>query len=253
MRAGTATRSDELRAQLQVTTSRQQLVGALDTLQTAAYALGRIIGADGPVAGRRPPSLEPRALSLSDTDVVRLAVDASPAVQAARAQARSDVASLRAARTQYVPDIRVTAGYNWATQSNLIEAVHPGWAILLGTNYPLFNGWMREDEITRADAASEVAQVNALDATRQARSDAARLLYGLRFAEQNIALANEAVQSAREDLRVQTERYRAGISTELDQLTSQLAYTQAQLSLVASRYNYQVTRAQLEAVVGRTL
>ena len=33
---------------------------------------------------------------------------------------------------------------------------------------------------------------------------------------------------AQEDLRVQTERYRAGISTELDQLTSQLAFTQAQ-------------------------
>jgi outer membrane protein TolC len=52
---------------------------------------------------------------------------------------------------------------------------------------------------------------------------------------------------------VQTERYRAGISTELDQLTSQLAYTQARLSLVASRYNYQITRAQLEALVGRSL
>jgi outer membrane protein TolC len=252
-RAGTATRSDELRAQLQVTTSRQQLAGALDTLQTAAYALGRIVGADGPVAGRRPPSLEPRALALTDTDIVRLAVDASPAVQAARSQASADVASLRAARTQYVPDVRVTAGYNWGTQSNLIDAIHPGWAVLLGTNYPLFDGWVREDAITRADAASLVARINALDATRQARSDAARLLYGLRFAEQNIALANEAVQSAREDLRVQTERYRAGISTELDQLTSQLAYTQAQLSLVASRYNYQLTRVQLEAVVGRTL
>jgi outer membrane protein len=100
---------------------------------------------------------------------------------------------------------------------------------------------------------SEVSHVVSLDATRQARAEAARLLYGLRFAEQNISLANEAVQSAQEDLRVQTERYRAGISTELDQLTSQLAYTQAQLSLVASRYNYQVTRAQLEALVGRSL
>ena len=55
------------------------------------------------------------------------------------------------------------------------------------------------------------------------------MLSGLRFAEQNIALAGDAVQSAEEDLRVQTERYRAGISTELDQLTSELAFTQAQI------------------------
>jgi len=253
VRAGTATRSDLLRAQLQVTTSRQQLVAALDTLQSAAYSLGRVVGADGPVGGRRPASLEPRTLALGDSDIVRLAVDASPAVQAARAQERSDLASLRASRTQYVPDIKLSAGYNWAGQSPLIEAVRPGWNLLLGTSYPIFNGFVREDAITRADATSVVSHVVSLDATRQARAEAARLLYGLRFAQQNITLANDAVQSAQEDLRVQTERYRAGISTELDQLTSQLAYTTAQLSLVASRYNYQITRAQLEALVGRSL
>jgi outer membrane protein len=253
VRAGTATRSDELRAELQVTTSRLQLVAALDTMQTAAYALGRIVGANGPVGGRRPASLEPRSLALSDTEVVRLAVNASPGVQAARSQERADIASLRATKSEYVPDIKLSAGYNWANQSNLLDAVRPGWNVLLGTTYPIFNGFVREDAITRADAASEVSRVTALDIVRQARAEAARLLDGLRFAEQNILLANDAVRSATEDLRVQTERYRAGISTELDQLTSELAFTQAQQSLVASRYNYQITRAQLEALVGRPL
>jgi outer membrane protein len=253
VRAGTATRSDQLRAELQVTTSRLQFVAALDTLQTAAYALGRIVGANGPVGGQRPASLDPRDLSMGDSDVVRLAVNASPAVQAARSQERADVASVRAAKTQYVPDIKLSAGYNWANQSSLLEAVHPGWNVLLGTSYPLFNGFVREDAITRADAVSEVSRVTALDVVRQARAEAARLLDGLRFAEQNIALSTDAVRSAQEDLRVQNERYRAGISTELDQLTSELAFTQAQQSLVASRYNYQITRAQLEALVGRAL
>ena len=174
-------------------------------------------------------------------------------MQAARARERFDRAALRETRTEYVPDIKVSAGYNWANQSTLIAAVRPGWNVILGTTYPLFNGFVREDAIMRADAVSEVSRVVSLDATRLARAEAAQLLYGLRFAAQNISLANDAVQSAQEDLRVQTERYRAGISTELDQLTSQLAFTQAQLSLVASRYNYQITRAQLEALVGRSL
>jgi outer membrane protein TolC len=52
---------------------------------------------------------------------------------------------------------------------------------------------------------------------------------------------------------VQTERYRAGISTALDELTSQVALTQAELGRVAARYNYQITRATLEALVGRSL
>ena len=153
VRAGTATRSDELRAQLQVTTSRQQLVGDLDTLQTDAYALGRLVGANGPIGARRPASLEPRPLALSDSDVVRLAIDASPIVRATQAQERADLAATKAARSEYVPDIKLSAGYNWANQSTLVYAVHPGWELLLGTSYPLFNGYQREDDVVRAEAS----------------------------------------------------------------------------------------------------
>jgi outer membrane protein TolC len=253
VRAGTATRSDELRARLELTAGRQQLLAARDTMQTAAFALGRLVGADGPVGARRPASLDPRALSLSDTEVVRLAVDAAPIVQSTSAAVRATEASTRAARAQFAPDIRLTGGYNWAGQSVVIGAIRPGWTVGVGTSFPLFNGFQREDAVIRADAAAEIARATALDARRQVRAQAASLLGALRLAEQNISLASEAVTAAQEDLRVQTQRYRAGISTSLDQLNSELAVTQAELSLVAARYNYQVTRATLEALVGRTL
>jgi outer membrane protein TolC len=253
VRAGTATKSDELRARLELTTGRQQLVAALDTLQTSAYTLGRLVGANGPVGSKRGADEAQRSLALSDSQIVQLAIDGSPSVRAARASEQANSAATKSARTLYVPDLRVTGGYNWANQTTLIGGVRPGWTVALGTSFPLFNGFQREDAITRADAAAEVSRVTTLDITRLARTEAARLLSGLRFADQNISLAGEAVQSAQEDLRVQNQRYQAGISTELDQLTSELAVTQAQLSLVAARFNYYITRAQLEALVGRTL
>jgi outer membrane protein TolC len=253
VRAGTATRSDELRARLELTAGRQQLIAARDTLQTAAFSLGRLVGSDGPIGAARPASLDPHPLAVSDSEIVRLAVDAAPAVQAAEATARATAAATRSAKSQYAPDIRVTGGYNFANQSLIIGAPRPGWTIGLGTTFPIFNGFQREDAVTRADAASEVARVYALDTRRQVRTESARLVSALRFAEQNITLAADAVTVAQEDLRVQTERYRAGISTALDRQTSELAVTQAELALVAARYNYHVTRATLEALVGRSL
>ena len=253
VRAGTATRSDELRARLELTTGRQQLIAARDTLQSAAFALGRLVGADGPVGARRMASLEPRGLALTDSEIVKLAVAEAPAVRAAQASARATEAATRAARTLYVPDVRVTGGYAWANQSLLIGATRPGWQLAVGTSFPLFNGFQREDVIARSDAQAAVARAASSDATRFIRAESARLLSGLKFAEQSIALASEAVTAAREDARVQTERYRAGISTSLDRLTSELAVTQAELGLVAARYNYQVTRATLEALIGRPL
>jgi hypothetical protein len=57
----------------------------------------------------------------------------------------------------------------------------------------------------------------------------------------------------REDLRLQEARYANNASTILDQITSQVAVAEAEQSLIAARYDYQVTRAQLEALVGRDL
>jgi outer membrane protein len=253
VRAGTATKSDELRARLELTGARQQQLAARDTLQSAAFALGRVVGADVPIGAKAPTSLEPTPLALSDSQVVQLAVTSAPAVEAAQAAREAGSASVRASRTLYVPNVRLTGGYNWARESAVIGAVRPGWQLALGTSLPLFNGFQREDAITRAEATAHVARSTALDVQRQVRSDAARLVTALHFAEENVALAEEGVRAAQEDLRVQTERYRAGISTLLDELTSQVALTQAELGRVAARYNYQVTRASLEALVGRTL
>jgi len=253
VRAGTATKSDELRARLELTTARQQAVASRDTLQTAAYVLGRLVGADGPVGAQVPGSLDPRPLALTDSAIVLLATQAAPAVQAADASMRATDAATRSARSLYAPDIKLLGGYNFANQSQVIGVARAGWQVALGTSFPLFNGFQREDAVARSDAAAEVSRVTARDATRLVRAEASRLLSALRFSEQGIGLAGEAVSAAREDLRVQTERYRAGIATSLDRLTSEFAVTQAELSLVAARYNYQVTRATLEALVGRTL
>lgn len=253
VRAGTATRSDELRARLELTGALQQRLAARDTLQTAGYALGRLVGADGPVGARAADSLDTRPLALGDSEIVRLAIASAPAVQAAEAQANATEATTRAARTLYIPGLRLTGGYNFANQSTVVGAPRQGWQLLLGTSLPVFNGYQREDAVIRADAAAEVARAQSLDSRRQVRAEAARLLSALHYSQENIALASEAVTAAEEDLRVQTQRYRAGISTALDQLSSELAVTQAELGLVAARYTYQTTRAALEALVGRTL
>lgn len=254
-RAGTAMKSDFLRAQLQSTTMQEQLLAATDTLVTASYALGWIAGVDGPVGARDDSATEAiRPLVLADSAIVRLAVEASPSVAVAEDVAAATNAGLRAARTQYVPTITANAGRNWAASQTVVTgAPRPGWTVVVGTSYPVFNGFQREDAVTRAQAAAYVARVSVVDTRRSVRASAAQLLAALRTTIASIALGTESVRSASEDLRVQTLRYRAGISTMLDVLTSEAALLQAEHSLAASRHRYHTTRAALEALVGRTL
>jgi outer membrane protein TolC len=121
------------------------------------------------------------------------------------------------------------------------------------TSFPLFNGFLRESAVSQAEVAAEVATATAADTKRLARAQAQQLLGRLHVAEQDITLTREAVRLGREELRVIQARYRAGIATILDVLTSQTALTQAELDLVSAQFTYQVARASLEALLGRAL
>jgi outer membrane protein TolC len=254
-RAGTVTRSDLLRAQLQSTTMQEQLLAATDTMVAASYTLGWLVGVDGAVGVKADSASQAvRPLALDDGAIVRLAAEASPSVGVADALAAATKEALRAARTLYVPTISASAGRNWAVSTPVAPgATQPGWTVTVGTSFPVFNGFQREDAVTRAEVAAYVARVTVFDTRRSARASAAQLLAALSTTTAAISLAGEAIRSSREDLRVQTARYRAGISTMLDVLTSEAALLQAEYSLARARNQYHITRAALEALVGRNL
>jgi len=251
--AGTATRADVLLAELALSTARRQQLAARDTLSVAGAALGRLVGANEPVDAEPPSTLEPAPLALGDSAVLALAPTAAPAVAYTQALASAGAAGVRASKSLYLPTISLGVGYNWANASSVPGALRSGWVVAFTTSFPLFNGFVREASVTQAEVAADVATATSADTKRLARAEAQRLLGRLHVAEQDITLTREAVRLAGEDLRVIQARYRAGIATILDVLTSQTALIQAELELVSARFTYQVARASLEALLGRDL
>ena len=251
-RVGSATRSDVLRSQYELASARQKVLEAENQHRTATYALGRLVGLDGPV-GAAPTAVGVAPLGLSDAELVELAVSASPSVRAADAELRAGDAGLDAARTAYLPTVRLTSGYNWANQQVALTTGLTSWNVGLNVSLPILNGFQREETVQRARVQTLVADAQLRDARLAARESAERLLGNLRLAEQKIALAEESVRLSEEDLRVQQDRYRLGASTILDQVQSQENLAQAETALVTARFDYQIARAELEALTGSEL
>ena len=82
--AGSATRSDVLRAELERTNARQGLLQANNQKRAAMYALGRLVAIDGPVDVAGEQSLDAEPLALSPDELLQLALTAAPAVITAR-------------------------------------------------------------------------------------------------------------------------------------------------------------------------
>jgi outer membrane protein len=255
-RAGVATLSDSLRGVVAVSNAQLALLTARNNVRVASAALTRLVGSPSPVTALPSDTLD---LGLSPIDSASLAgmIEQGPAVRQAEAQLASAQTSVRSARTPYLPTVDLTytrAGsgfdryYGIGSQS---LAYANQFAIRL--NYPLFNNYAREDALNKARVNADVADAAVRDARLGAQQTFVQQLGALRTAQQRIALQQVSVDAAREDVRVQQQRYTLGASTLLDLLTSQSTLDAARSSLIQARQDFRVARANLEALVGREL
>ena len=251
LHAGSATRSDSLRSVVDLGNARLRLLQAQADLATAQASLGRQIGVDQLVRAVPDSALPP----LPDTVALRDgALESAPQVGQAEAQARAARAGVWSTRAQYIPTLNLSVGTSRQDTlfGNALVAneVH-NWRV--GLTWTLFNGFGREQTNIAALVQRDVAQAQAADTRRQVNAQLIQQIAALGTSFAQIGIATDNVAAATEDVRVQQERYRVGAGTILDLLTSQASLTQAQTDLVQARFNYLIARAQLEALVGRSL
>jgi outer membrane protein TolC len=253
LQVGTATRSDVLRSQLEENNAKQGLASAQSQERTAAFVLARLVGSDAPMYAQPFTEQVPRPLAVSEDELIRIVQEQAPAVTTADANLTAARASASASHAQYLPTLRLSGGYDWFNQDPQFSDGRLSWTARLGLSYPLFNGFVREDNVARAEASARNAAATAADTRLKARSDFERVMNALKLAAEQMSLSKQAVEVAREDLRVQEERYKLGMSTILDRITSQVNLLDAENNEVAARYDYEIARAELEALIGRNL
>ncbi|HEX6939189.1 MAG TPA: TolC family protein [Longimicrobiales bacterium] len=248
---GTATRSDVLRAEIEVGNARIALVDAEAARRSGRLELGRILGLP---EGARPASmaLPERAPALPPLEeLIRRAEARSPEVVAARAQAESSGAARWAARAAYLPTIGLTSSYDWFAFQ--FPPDQESWSVRLSVSLPIFNGFEREARLQRAAASERAARARARDAEIAVRNAVETGVVDVRAAEERIAIARRAVELAREDLRVQEERYQIGNATIVELQTSQVALADAEVAYLRARQALGVAIARLEATLGEQL
>jgi outer membrane protein TolC len=248
-----ATRSDTLRARLDLVNARQAVLTAEANTRGARFALGRQIGLPEPVIPVAPTALAPIALELTEAEMIQIAEEASPSVMASEAALAAADAEVSSARSAWLPTVRANSSYNWSNQQASFDGGRTSWNVGFSMSYPLFNGFDRGSSIVRAEQSARVARLQDEDARLVARQQVDSALRALETAQRAIEIAEEAVIVAEEDLRINRERYRLSVAIILDVVTSQIALDQARTDLVTTRYDYIIARAQLEAVLGRSL
>lgn len=256
VRAQAATRSDSLRAVIQVRSARLAALQAQSDEEAGRAALTRAVGTPYAVtAAEGAPAVAPD-LALGDAELLQLALS-GPAVR----QAEAAVAQARAARSaswaDYLPSITASysRGGSGTGESFSLTGADDNYSgsIRFSASLPLFTQLQREERRTQADVALDNAEAALRDARLAAREEFTQLLSVFRLAGERTDAQAATVESAAEDLRLQQRRYDLGAATLLDVLTSQTQLDQARRDLIRARYDQRVARARLEALLGRDL
>ena len=254
LNAGSATRSDSLRSRVTLGTAQLQLIQAQASLATAEAGLARLIGVTGRVAAADDSSFSHVMTTPLDTAALRTEAEAaSPQVQAAQASAAAARAGITSARSGYWPTLSLSGNLGLSGSSSRDYSFYDSRGASLSLSWPIFNRFQREESINSAENASLTAEARAADAARQVSANLTSQLATLDAARTQIEITQVSVRAAEEDLRVQQERYRLGASTIVDILTSQEALDQAEVDAVNARFSYLRAKAQIEALIGRSL
>jgi len=253
LHAGSATRSDSLRSLVTLGTAQLDLIQAQTDLATAEASLARLVGESGRVRAQDDSSFR-QIMAAVDTQAIRQEAEArSPRIQTALAGADVARADLRASRSDYWPTLTLGANTGWnASRSNDYTFLNQH-QVSLQLSWNLFNGFDRELTIAQREASLDVADATAADERLAIEAELTQWFAALDAARSKIDITATSVAAATEDLRVQQQRYGLGASTIVDVLTSQEALNQAEVDVVNARFDYLRAKAQLEALIGRTL
>ena len=256
VKAQTVTRSDSLRAEIQVRNAENAIADATNLIATSEAALTRTVGTPYVVTASPADTVEQAPVALSD-DELRALADQSPNVVEAQKAYDAAKAAKSSSFTDYLPSI--TAGYSRGGSGTSSEfdpfgtGLGYNGSIRFSVAFPLFNGFQREAQVVGADVALQNAAAQLRDAQLAARSGLTSALGAYRTAQQKLDAQVLTVEAAQEDLRVQQRRYEVGGSTLLDVLSSQQQLDNARLDLIRARFDMRTARAQLETIVGRNL
>jgi outer membrane protein TolC len=248
---GRATRSDVLRSQVDLNNAKVALLNAENGARTAQYALAEAVGVTEPLTPVTESPMEAEPVAASRDQLLDLALTASPALTAVRAQAAADEAAVSSAKAAYLPTLALSGGWAWAKEE--FPPRNRSWRVALSGSLPLFDGFNRERALYQARATLDQTRTTERAEELALRKDLDQALGTIDAAAASIDLADQTVELSSEDLRVTQERYRLGLATILDLQSSQITLLGAEIDQIRRRFDYQIGLARLEALLGADL
>jgi outer membrane protein TolC len=248
--AGVATGVDVLRAQVALANERQNLVEAKNTFQQTLLALERAIGMQPGTVIELTRKLCYQPLTPPNVEAaVSGALGQRDDYRAMEKQREALVEQQKANHSRYLPSLSVDGDYGGIGRTlNKIRATTTLSATL---RFTLFDR-------DRAGESTELAsRISALDAQiadlrRGIEQDIRSALLNLEAASEAVSVAQQGQQLAERELRLSRDRFRTGVTNNIEVTTAQDSLARAEDNYTAALTQHEAAKVALARALGGT-
>lgn len=252
---GKAPKSDQLKAKVQLETSRLSLIEAQNGLALAHASLNHILGYHVDHEIQVVDNLEIGEVEVSIDEAVEISRETNPSLKMGQSDLKASRSGLKAAYGQFLPSVSAYYNYSWRNEdfkevNNMFNTDY-NWSAGINLSIPIFQGFRRIANINRAkwnyrwiNEALSQTEKNVSFELRQAYFD-------VQQAKKKISVSENNESAAEEDLRLNKEKYNLGSGTMLDLINAQVSYNDAQSQRIQSLYDYKLAVARLEKAMGK--
>ena len=247
-RLGLRPKVDVTTAEVNLNNESLRLIRAKNAVKTASASLANTLGVTTSAILQVDENVDFSMQEMTFEEAIKTAYHNRPDVQSSTLEVRLGQLKLSQAKAGYFPTVSFSAGYTKSGESLYLdtENAHVG----VGLEIPLFSAFRTYNGVKQANLALENTRNNSRSLLNNVFLEVQNAYIALNEAAESIPLAQLNAEKAKENMELARGRYNEGIGDMIELKDAEVAYTDAQLSLLTARYDYGAAVADLKQAIG---
>ncbi|SEM45508.1 efflux transporter, outer membrane factor (OMF) lipoprotein, NodT family [Pseudomonas sp. ok272] len=205
----------------------------------------------------------PAAFSLAETQVIPALPQVPLSVPSQLLERRPDIASaersviaanarIGVATAAYYPDVSLSmsGGYSSSTSKDLFSLPNRFWSVGPKLDLPLFDGGQRSAEVDRTEAVYDQTVAKYRQTVLDGFREVENYMVQLKVYQDEAAVRQQALDAARESLRLTLNQYKAGLIAYLDVVVVQATALNNERNVLSLQQSQLIASVQLIAALG---
>lgn len=250
--AGKTSEYEYLRMQVNVKNAEPNVYSSLTAIDLAIWQLKAIMGIDLETKIGVQGSIDQykdEMMSYTLTNDVNLANNSTMAQLSLQNEQLER--TIKMTKFQYIPTLSASFAYNYIAMGDDFNFKWNPYSVAgLTLNIPIFDGFSKRNNIRQYKASQNMLELTMEDTERNLRVAFKNYENEIATFMKNYSAAESTLEMAQRSYNIAEKMYELGKTTLLELNDAQLALVQAQLTMSRTVYNFMVTKASIEELVG---